>query len=265
MSDEEYALPFHHSSLITHHWSEAMADFWLSEAAKAFEDVLRREAEQGRPAARERLAVLRDAYLGLRETSLDRPLAELELTGRGDAQVARTKGAWVLWMLRQALGPLTWREIWSAPGGAPETTEALKRAVLGVRSSVFGDSSSAPNTEHRTPNTDPWNAFFDYWVYSTGLPQYRLLSATVKGAAGAFTVTLKVENRGTGTIPTPLVVQTEEGARHEFSLAVVGGGTSEVRYSMITRPVAAAVDPEGDLLQRVPSGEWQVVKARRWF
>jgi hypothetical protein len=241
-----------------------MADFWLGEAAAAFEDVLRREAEEGRPAARERLAVLRDAYLGLREAALDRPLAELEPTGRGDAQVARTKGAWVLWMLRQALGPLTWREIWSGPGGAPATTEALKKTVVSGQWSVATeDAQAAPH--HSTPTTHHWDAFFDYWVYSTGLPQYRLLSATTKGAAGAYTVTLKVENRGTGTIPTPLVVQTEEGARHEFSLAVAGGGTSEVRYSMVTKPVAAAVDPEGDLLQRMPSGEWQVVKARRWF
>jgi aminopeptidase N len=225
-----------------------MADFWLREAAGAFAEVLRREAEGGRPAAHERLAVLRDAYLGLREASLDRPLAELEPTGRGDTQVARTKGAWVLWMLRQAVGPLSYREIAAGPDGLPATTEALKRAVSA------GDDSE---TQH-------WDVFFDYWVYSSSLPQYRLLSATVKGSAGAFAVTLKVSNRGTGTIPAPLVVQSEEGARHEFSLAVPGGGTSEVRYSMITRPVAAAVDPEGDLLQPEPSGAWQVVKARRW-
>ena len=66
-------------------------------------------------------------------------------------------------------------------------------------------------------------------------------------------------------IPAPLVVQTEEGARHEFSLSVPGGGTNEVRYTMVTKPVAAAVDPEGDLLQAEPSGAWQVVKVRRWF
>jgi hypothetical protein len=230
-------------------------DFWLREAALAFDDVLRREAEEGRPAARERLAVLRDAYLGMREASLDRPLAELEPTGRGDTQVARTKGAWVLWMLRQAVGPLSYREIASGPDGLPATTEALKKGVSGVGGG--GSGTDEPATQH-------WDTFFDYWVYSTSLPQYRLLSATVKGAAGAFAVTLKVSNRGTGTIPAPLVVQTEEGARHEFSLAVPGGGVSEVRYSMITRPVAAAVDPEGDLLQPEPSGEWQVVKARRW-
>src|SRR5712692_11023895 len=119
----------HPSSLIPHPWSEAMADFWLREATAAFDDVLRREVEEGRPAARERLQVLRDAYLGLRGASLDRPLAELEPTGRGDAQVARSKGAWVLWMLRQAVGPLAYREIWFGPEGPPLTVEALKRAV----------------------------------------------------------------------------------------------------------------------------------------
>src|SRR5688500_11919114 len=132
-----------------------MAEFWLGEAAAAFEDVLQREAEGGRPAARERLAVLRDAYLALREASLDRPLAELEPTGRADARLARTKGAWALWMLRQSLGPLTYREIWSGTDGPPATTEALRKSVFGVRSSAFGTDNPRPNTEHRTPNTDP--------------------------------------------------------------------------------------------------------------
>jgi hypothetical protein len=237
-----------------------MADFWLSEATGAFDEVLRREAEEGRPAARERLQVLRDAYLSLRAASLDRPLAELEPSGRGDAQVARSKGAWVLWMLRQAMGPLAFRGIWSGAEGSPTTTEALTKrlSAVGCQPSVFD-----PTADSRQPTA--WDGFFDFWIYSAGLPQYRLLSATVKGSPGDFAATLKVANRGTGTIPTPLVVQTEEGARHEFSLVVPGGGTREVSYSMVTKPVAAAVDSEGDLLQAEPSGGWQVVKARRWF
>jgi hypothetical protein len=241
-----------------------MSDFWLREATTAFDEVLRREAVEGRRAARERLGVLRDAYLALREAGLDRPLAELEPSGRGDAQVARNRGAWVLWMLRQAVGPLAFHEIWSAPEGPPETTEALKKAVDSgqwtVGSEVEGTSAGLSAT-----HCSLFTAFFDFWVYSTGLPQYRLLGATVRGAPGEFTVTLKLANRGTGTIPAPLVIQTEEGARHEFSLAVPGGETREVRYSMVTKPVAAAVDPEGDLLQPLPSGEWQAVKSRRWF
>ncbi len=232
-------------------------DYWLTEAINAFAEVLRREAEEGRPAARERLAVLREGYVALRQASLDRPLAELEPTGRADARVARTKGVWVLWMLRQALGPLSFREFWPGAAGPPATTEALRGAVTGI--------GADPDLQPPMPHADPWDAFFDFWVYSTGLPQYRLLGATMKGAAGAYTVTLKVGNRGTGAIAAPLVVQTEEGARHEFSLAVPGGGTSEVSSSMLTRPVAAAVDPEADLLQAAPSGEWQTVKNRRWF
>src|SRR5947209_3572783 len=108
-----------------------MSDFWLHEATVAFDEVLRRETEEGRPAARERLAVLRDAYLALRDAGLDRPLAELEPSGRGDTQVARGKGAWVLWMLRQAVGPLFFHEIWSGPEGPLRTMETLKEAVGG--------------------------------------------------------------------------------------------------------------------------------------
>src|SRR5437660_852351 len=188
-----------------------MAEFWLQEATTAFEQVLRREVEEGRPAARERLQVLRDAYLGLREAGLDRPLAELEPSGRGDAQVARNKGAWVLWMLRQAVGTLFFHEIWSGPEGPPETIEALKKAVSsgewGGNGELKGLAAGRP-TPHSPLSTD-WTGFFDFWAYSTGLPQYRLLSATVKGSAGEFGVTLKIGNRGTGMIAAPLVVQTE--------------------------------------------------------
>lgn len=267
-----------------------MADFWLQEAAIAFDDVLRREAAEGRPAARERLRVLRDAYLGLREAALDRPLAELEPTGRGDAQVARTKGTWVLWMVRQALGPLTYRSIWSGAQGPPATTEALKEAVACGQWSVISRQRPT-DLDHRSAGvppltTDHWSSFFDFWIYSTSLPQYRLLGAAAREAGGgkreagvwgrlagatrrmppeSWSVTLKVANQGSGTIAAPLVVQTEEGARHEFSLAVPGGGTSEVSYSTVTKPVAAAIDPEGDLLQPESSGEWQTVKIRRWL
>src|SRR5262249_14328539 len=155
------------------------------------------------------------------------------------------------WMLRQAVGPLAYREIWSASEGPPVTTEALKSGVGGWEVGV-GDSARAspiPNSQLPTPD---WSGFFAFWAYSTGLAQHRLLSAAVTGPAGDFTVALKVANRGTGTISAPLVVQTEEGARHEFSLSVPGGKESEVRYSMVTKPVAAAVDPEGDLLQAEP-------------
>ena len=128
-----------------------MADFWLLEATAAFEQVLRREAEEGRPAARERLQVLRDAYLGLREASLDRPLAELEPSGRGDAQIARTKGAWVLWMLRQAVGPLAYRELWH--GGPPTITERLKELLPG-----------SAGVSPALPGAHDWSGFFDFWV-----------------------------------------------------------------------------------------------------
>jgi hypothetical protein len=124
-----------------------MADFWLQEARAAFEQVLRRETEEGRPAARERLQVLRDAYLALREASQDRPLVELEPSGRGDAQVARTKGAWVLWMLRQAIGPLAYQEIASRSEGPPMTTEALREALpgsAGVSPAPAGADDSGP-------------------------------------------------------------------------------------------------------------------------
>jgi hypothetical protein len=227
-----------------------MADFWLGAAAASFQEVLRREKEEGRPAARERLGILRDSYLALRQAGRDRPLAEL--SGDESVPLARSKGAWVLWMLHQTVGPLTFQALWPGPEDALLTTESLKRKLSEIgHHDAMGESVT-------------WDAFLDFWVYSAGLPQYRLLGARRKGTAGNYAVTLKIANQGVGAIPAPVVVQTEEGARHEFSLAVPGGKTSEVTLTMVTRPVAAAVDPEGDLLQPEPSGGWQPVKSR-WF
>ena len=53
-------------------------------------------------------------------------------------------------------------------------------------------------------------------------------------------------NAGTGAFPAPADVQTEEGARHIFPILVPEGVTREVTYGLLTRPVAAAIDPEGE-------------------
>jgi len=213
---------------------------WIEAARGPFERLLEAEAESGREAVRPRLEGLRIAYLDLRAGGADRPLAE-------GVDTARTKGPWVLWMLRKALSPVAFqpvREAWARGG-------ALENAAL-------------RDLAERQAKTD-LGAFFDFWVYGSGLPEYRLRSAGAKSDKSGHVVSLQVENLGTGTYPAPLVVQTEEGARHELSVATPPGERADVQLSVLTKPVMAAVDPEADLLMAAGERPWLPVRARKFW
>jgi hypothetical protein len=253
-------------------------EFWLREARAALEDVLALEAEEGKSAARDRLEVLRQSYLGLREAGDDGPLAELDSGGRLDRQIARSKGVWVLWMVRSALGVLDFRELqrtWEV--GEALTTAALREWLVrrDLGDEAAADQRRAPHDERRTTaggevdagegRGSRWPAFFDYRVYGSGLPLYELRSATARAVGSGFSVTVSVTNRGIGSVPAPAVIRTEEGARHTFSVSVPPGEAREATYPVLTRPIQAAVDPDGELLQLERGHVWRPVRLRRWW
>jgi hypothetical protein len=60
------------------------------------------------------------------------------------------------------------------------------------------------------------------------------------------------------------VIQTEEGARHTFPVSAPVGESVEATYRVLTRPVQAAVDPDGELLQPDRGPVWLPVRTRRW-
>src|SRR5262245_7533243 len=113
---------------------------WIEAARGPFERLLEAEAESGSDAVHPRLEGLRQAYLDLRAGGMDRPLAE-------GLDMARTKGAWVLWMLRTAVSAPRFqpvREAWQR-GGALETA-ALRELAERQAGQVLGE-------------------FFDFWIY----------------------------------------------------------------------------------------------------
>ena len=78
-------------------------------------------------------------------------------------------------------------------------------------------------------------------------------------------MTVRVVNRGSGAVAAPAVIQTEEGARHTFPVSAPVGETLEASYFVLTRPVQAAVDPDGELLQPDRGMVWQPVRLRQWW
>jgi hypothetical protein len=214
---------------------------WIEAARGPFERLLEAEAESGRETVQTRLEGLRLAYLDLRAGGSDRPLAE-------GVDAARTKGPWILWMLRRALSPLTFQPILEAwkRGGALETAALQEMAERVSRSDL--------------------EPFFDFWIYGSHLPEYRLCKAEARAEGDLFKITLQVENLGTGAYAVPVVVQTEEGARHAFPVVAAPGSPAELQVPLVTRPAAAAVDPERDILMACGDRPWLPVRLRKfWF
>jgi hypothetical protein len=213
---------------------------WIEAARGPFERLLEAEREAGRESVRARLEGFRQAYLDLRAGGMDRPLGE-------GLEVARTKGPWVLWMLRKTLSPPGFRPVLGAwaRGGAIETRDLRELAERLAKADL--------------------KAFFDFWVYGIHLPEYRLRKAEAKAEGDGHLVTVQVENVGSGSVSVPLVLQTEEGARHEFSVAASPGARLETQVPVLTKPVFAAVDPEGDMLMAQAERPWVPVRIRKFW
>jgi hypothetical protein len=178
-----------------------------------------------------------------------------------DTQIGRVKGAWVLWMLRTLLGEPLFSELLAEPAAREDLRRSVARAVTGA-----ARPTSTQPSDRAGDRTPAWvDAFFDFWVHGTGLPDYRLGWARARARDGGFEVTLHVENRGTGAFSAPAVVQTEEGARHIFPISVPAGASAQVAYTLLTRPVAAAIDPEGSILAASPPRGWETVRTKRWW
>ncbi len=212
---------------------------WIASARGPIEELLRVEHHGGACEVRRRLDGFRLAYRDLQLDGLDRPLAE-------GIQAARTRGVWVLWMLRRRLSSLRFepiREAWLQ--GRCEATEDLRE----ISERIAGQSLQR---------------FFDFWVFGCGLPDVRLTLADCRGREGRHEVRLRLNNPG-NAYTVPLVVQTREGARHELSLFV--DAMTDAQLRLFTQPVSASVDPEYEVL--MPSGDrpWLPVRARRfgWF
>lgn len=213
---------------------------WIEAARGPFERLLEAQADEGMDAVRARLEGLRLAYLDLRAERTDQPLA-------AGIEAARTKGPWVLWMLRKALSPPVFqpvREAWTR--GAALDTEPLREWC------------------ERAARTD-LGPFFDFWVYGALLPEYRLQKAEARKEGDYFAVTLQAQNLGTGACEVPVVVQTEEGARHELGVTLPPGGRTDLQWRLLTRPVAAAVDPEADVLMSTGERPWLPVRIRKFW
>lgn len=129
----------------------------------------------------------------------------LEETPMSEAWRAITyeKGVWILHMLRQRLGTAQFLKMLAELRQRYEFKTVSTRDLQAL-AKEFLPPKSAP---------DSMDAFFDSWVYATGIPSLKLKSGQ-KGAAPAIRVTGTVEQKGVDSdfsVDVPVEIQFAKG------------------------------------------------------
>ncbi len=224
----------------------------LAEGAANFASMMLLDQMRG-PQTRQTFAADVEAQYGeQRQPSDEKPLAEtLELDGRpGDVVVIYNKGGWALWMLYQKMG---------------------KDAFLaGVQQffRIYHNNPDHPVIEDFVAVMRPYapdKAAFDDLVrqmfFQTVTPEYQIEEQSKKPlGGGAWEVTAKVTNAGTGRFPVDIAATRgprygEKGEaspdyRDARTAVVLGAGESQVVHIRCAfEPQRIVVDPDVNVLQ----------------
>ncbi len=227
---------------LVHHLTHASLRsprFWVEEGAAHFAQALLREQQGGRSAALEymggQLPLLAATEKALAEDADDGEEAASmpSLVTATDEVFYRTKAMYVWWMLRDLVGEA-----------------ALKRALRAYRAEEDDSPAYVQRlVEKESGKKLEW--FFDDWVYrGRGLPDFRIAAAYPRPTlAGAYTVTVTVENLGGAGAEVPVTVRATGGYVTERVL-VPANSKAVVRLQVPTRPLEATVNdasvPESD-------------------
>jgi len=256
---------------IAHQWfgdgvTEARwSDIWLSEGFASFGDALWQEISRGPAAYRKRLKEFEDLYLS--SDAVGRPIlgpVPADLTRLLDAN-AYQKGAWVLAMLRRAVGDSAF-------------FDGLRRyfARYHGESALTGDFQAA---EQDASGRDlSW--FFDQWLRRPGAPSIRVSWSWSGGSRGASApgrpgtkaarAGPRAPGRGTGGVVELSACQVQEGAAYRISVPVrlsraggadttvvlrMRGRSASLRVSLDAPPDSVTADPENTVLGPVRAEE----------
>lgn len=255
-NDEAFAIAAHEAA---HSWwghimspGEGPGGIVLAEGGASFATLMLLEQMRG-PLARQVQATHIEALYGeYRMPSDEKPLAgTVERDGRpGDVVVVYNKGAWALWMLRQQMGH-----------------DAF---VAGVQQffRTYHNNPDHPVIEDfvavmrpYAPDKKGFDEVARQMFFETVTPEYRLEEPRKQAVGGgAWEVTVKVENAGTGRFPVEVAATRgqrfdDEGKvsaeyRDARAQVVLGAGESKlVRIRCPFEPQRVVVDPEAHVLQ----------------
>jgi aminopeptidase N len=231
---------------LAHQWfgnlvtAENWANYWLHEGLAQFMPGQYWGVKQGRHAEE-------DFYLGEYQQYLDRDARRRTPLAAYNSSVVYPKGALVMQMLKQYLGPERfWRAInryltRHAYGSA--TTDDLRQAVLDA-----------------TGESLPW--FWSQWMYQAGHPEFQVAS-TYDSAARALTLTVRQTQTDTTrtdagerrfTTPevfrAPLAVRVGTSRGDVVARAVIEAREQTIRIENVAEPPTMVVfDDENEVLK----------------
>jgi hypothetical protein len=243
-------------TVMTHQLTHATFDSprpWIYEGLAHFAEALQREAQGGRGVALAHMAQhLPTLVAAEKETrgrlpptaapspSATASSAPAEARTKGQPLVTttdevfyRSKAMYVWWMLRDTIGDT-----------------ALQRALAKYRASDDKEPAYMQRLlEAEAKRSLEW--FFDDWVYrDRGLPDFRVESSYPRPTiAGAYGVTVTVENLGDAAAEVPVIVRAQGGER-SARVQVAGRQKAVARVLVPATPTEAVVNdgsvPESD-------------------
>ena len=205
---------------------------WLNEGFASYAEALWAEAHGGSAAYGENMSFKR--YLGP-GTIYVPDLANIERIF--DGGLSYGKGAWVLHMLRHALGDAVFfeglRHYRAQHAYASAVTEDFQRAMEDV-------------------SGQPLGAFFRQWIYGEGYPLYDAAFVTTPAPGGGFDVTVELAQMQSGqlfTMPVDMVLTGPGGpTRYTVRDSLAMQSFQFHRPDSVT---AIAVDPDAWILDTV--------------
>jgi hypothetical protein len=231
-------------------------DQWLSEGFATYAAALhlaqRKDGEQQfrelmRTYRDELLAKTRDGgtveaggpiWLGHRQSSSLTPDAYVAITYK--------KACWVIHMLRGLM--------------SDPQTGSDERFFRMLREFVAANAEKAPSTDDFLRHAEKYMTremdlerngrldwFFNSWVYSTGIPSYRLSSSTRRGANGKFVVEGKIEQSGVGgefEMLVPVVADAGRDRKTLLGRVHVNEDGGKFRFEVSFQPARVGIDEE---------------------
>jgi hypothetical protein len=215
---------------------------WIYEGLAHFAQAAYREQQQNRQAALDFLGLHRAAVVAAEKAVAARPgdasAPEESLTTTTIDEFARSKAAYVWWMLRDIVGE-----------------DSLKKALASYHPEQDKDAVYMQHlVEARAKRDLQW--FFDDWVYhDRGLPDFRVESAFARKASqDNYLVTVTVENLGAAGAEVPVTVAFDGGETTQ-RVEVRGSAKGTIRIATPKPPTQVVVNdgsvPESDMSNNV--------------
>ncbi|MFL6582672.1 MAG: hypothetical protein ACJ8G2_18180, partial [Burkholderiales bacterium] len=233
------------------HADVSSARLWIYEGIAVAAQAFQREKQEGRAAAIAFMETRRRMLTEIEKSNLagspasqsGQPpsTAATSLASSSDELLARSKGMYVWWLLRDMLGDRTLQNALRKYRAEEDKEPAYMQRLLEAEARTAAPQAAA-NLEQ----------FFDDWVYrDRGLPDFRIASVYAREMLGSgFLLTVTVENLGGAGAEVPVIARARDESPSR-RLWVPARQKATVRIPLRSRPAEAQVNdgsvPETDM------------------